>query len=85
MNNLKKLDSIQMVVTELVGSIRETIIEDNMIKNENINKLDKHVNKFIKTNGQFCAGHNIRTLKNIIDSLLTIVKDQDKRITELES
>jgi len=85
MNNLKKLDSIQMVVTELVGSIRKTIIEENVIKNENINNLEKEINKLTKEQGQFCAGHNIRTLKNIIDSLLTIVKDQDKRITELES
>ena len=36
--------------------------------------MDKHVNKFIKTNGQFCAGHNIRTLKivKVIDSLLVL-------------
>ena len=85
MDKVENLDNLQFLVTELVGSIRQNIIEDNMIKNENINKLDKHVNKFIKTNGQFCAGHNIRTLKNIIDSLLTIVKEQDKRISALES
>jgi len=38
----------------------------------------------MKTNGQFCASHNIRTLKIIIDTLFTIVKEQDKRIVELE-
>jgi hypothetical protein len=84
MDKLENLDNLQFLVTELVGSIRQNIIEDNIIKNENINKLDKHVNKFIKTNGQFCASHNVRTLKIIIDRLFAIVKEQDKRISELE-
>ena len=47
MDKVENLDNLQFLVTELVGSIRQNIIEDNMIKNENINKLDKHVNKFI--------------------------------------
>lgn len=85
MDKLENLDNLQFIVTELVGSIRQNIIEENAIKNETICYLEKDVLKFVKTKGQFCAGHNIRTLKNIIDSLLTIVKDQDKRITELES
>ena len=55
MNKLEKLDNLQFIVTELVGSISQNIIEDNAIKNESINKLDKHVNKFMKTHGQFCA------------------------------
>jgi len=84
MNNLEKLESIQFVVTELVGSIRENIIEANTTNNT-IRILEKDVTKFIKTKGQFCAGHNIGTLKDIIDTLLTIVKEQDKRISELES
>jgi len=83
MNNLEKLESIQFVVTELVGSIRENIIEANTT--DNIRNLEKDVTKFIKTKGQFCAGHNIGTLKDIIDTLLTIVKEQDKRISALES
>jgi hypothetical protein len=83
MNNLEKLESIQFVVSELVGSIRKTILEENTT--DTIGNLEKDVSKFIKTKGQFCAGHNIRTLKNIIDTLLTIVKEQDKRISALES
>jgi|LWDU01.1.fsa_nt_gi hypothetical protein len=85
MDKLENLDNLQFLVTELVNSIRQNIIEENAIKNETICYLEKDVIKFIKTNGQFCAGHNIRTLKNIIDSLLTIVKEQDKRISALES
>ena len=84
MNNLEKLESIQFVVTELVGSIRENIIEAKTTNNT-IRILEKDVTKFIKTKGQFCAGHNIGTLKDIIDTLLTIVKEQDKRISALES
>jgi len=84
MNNLEKLESIQFVVSELVGSIRKTILEEN-ITTDTIGNLEKDVSKFIKTKGQFCAGHNIGTLKDIIDTLLTIVKEQDKRISELES
>ena len=84
MDKLENLDNLQFLVTELVNSIRENIIEDNTIKNQNISNLEKEVTKFINTNGQFCAGHNIRTLKTIIHTLFTIVKEQDKRITELE-
>jgi len=85
MDKVEKLDNLQFIVTELVNSIRENIIEENTIKNENLRNLEKDVTKFMKTNGQFCAGHNIRTLKIIIDTLFTIVKEQDKRIRELES
>ena len=84
MDKVEKLDNLQFIVTELVNSIRENIIEENTIKNENLRNLEKDVTKFMKTNGQFCASHNIRTLKIIIDTLFTIVKEQDKRIVELE-
>jgi len=85
MDKLENLDNLQFLVTELVGSIHQNIIEENAIKNETICYLEKDVNKFVKTKGQFCTGHNIRTLKNIIDALFTIVKEQDKRISALES
>jgi hypothetical protein len=84
MDKLENLDNLQFLVTELVNSIRENIIEDNTIKNQNISNLEKDVIKFVKTKDQFCAGHNIRTLKIIINRLFEIVKEQDKRITELE-
>ena len=86
MNNLEKLDSLQMVVTELVGSIRENIIEENTIKNENIDYLTKKVDKLKKCYVQFfSAGYNILIIKQIMATLLNIVKEQDKRIRELES
>ena len=85
MDKLENLDNLQFLVTELVGSLRQNIIEDNAIKNETICNLEKDVTKFVKTKGQFCAGHNIRTLKTIIHTLFTIVKEQDKRISALES
>ena len=85
MDKVEKLDNLQFIVTELVSSIRENIIEENTIKNQNICNLEKGVTKFMNTNGQFCAGHNIRTLKTIIHTLFAIIKEQDKRISELES
>ena len=84
MDKLENLDNLQFIVTELVNSIRQNIIEENAIKNETICNLEKDVIKFVKTKDQFCAGHNIRTLKIIINRLFEIVKEQDKRITELE-
>ena len=86
MDKVEKLDNLQFIVTELVNSIRENIIEENTIKNENLRNLEKDVTKFMKTNEQFCAGHNIRTLKIIIDTLFyNCKKSKIKRIRELES
>jgi len=85
MDKLENLDNLQFIVAELVGSMRQNIIEENAIKNETICNLEKDVTKFVKNKGQFCASHNVGTLKIIIDKLFAIVKEQDKRISALES
>ncbi len=86
MDKVEKLDNLQFIVTELVGSIRENIIEENTIKNENIDYLTTKVQKLNSCNSQFfTAGYNILIIKQIMTTLLDIVKEQDKRITELES
>ena len=86
MDKVEKLDNLQFIVAELVGSIRENIIEENTIKNENIDYLTTKVQKLNSCNSQFfTAGYNILVLKQIVNTLLTIVKEQDKRISELES
>ena len=47
MDKLENLDNLQFLVTELVGSIRQNIIEENAIKNETICNLEKDVIKFV--------------------------------------
>jgi hypothetical protein len=86
MDKVEKLDNLQFIVTELVGSIRENIIEENTIKNENIDYLTTKVQKLNSCNSQFfTAGYNILIIKQIMTTLLDIVKEQDKCIRELES
>ena len=46
MDKLENLDNLQFLVTELVGSIRQNIIEENAIKNKTICNLEKDVIKF---------------------------------------
>jgi hypothetical protein len=77
MNKVDKLDNIQLVVSELVSSI--SIID------ESLSYLITRVEKLNSCDSQcFTAGYNILVLKQAINTLLTIVKEQDKRITELE-
>ena len=85
MNNLEKLDSLQLVVNELVNSIKENVIADATIRNENIYNLEKTIDNLNNDSGEFKASYNIFRLKKIISMLAKIVKEQDKRITELES
>ena len=51
MDKLENLDNLQFLVTELVGSIRQNIIEENAIKNKTICNLEKDVIKFVKNEG----------------------------------
>tara|TARA_B100002051_G_C16385628_1_gene462674 strand:- start:311 stop:577 length:267 start_codon:yes stop_codon:yes gene_type:complete len=85
MDKLEKLDNIQLVVSELVSSIKEDIHKEEVINNESLSYLTTRVKKLNTCNSQFfTAGYNILVLKQAINTLLTIVKEQDKRITELE-
>jgi hypothetical protein len=70
---------MENILTELIE-----LVETLQTKRDNLENLEKDITKFINTKGQFCSGHNVRTLKNIIDGLFTIVKEQDKRISKLE-
>ena len=86
MNNLQKLENIQFVVNELTNSIKNQIIEDDKTKNKRINNLEKIILKYnSEDNAYFKSNYNIGRLKKIIDSLFLIIKEQDKRITQLES
>jgi len=86
MNNIEKLENIQFIVNELTNSIKNQIIEDDKTKNKRINNLEKNIQKYnSEDNAYFKCNYNIGRLKKIIDNLFIIVKEQDKRITQLES
>ena len=85
MNKVDKLDNIQLVVSELVSSIKQDIHKEEVVTNESISYLTTRVKKLNSCDSQFfTTGHNILVLKQAINTLLTIVKKQDKRIRELE-
>lgn len=85
MNKVDKLDNIQLVVSELVSSIKQDIHNEKSIIDESLSYLTTRVEKLNSCDCQFfTAGYNILVLKQAINTLLTIVKEQDKRITELE-
>ena len=86
MNNLKNLENIQFVVNELTNSIKKQIIEDDKTKNKLINNLEKYFKRYITNdNSYFKCNYNIGLLKNILNNLFFIIKEQDKRITQLEN
>ena len=85
MDKVKKLDNIQFVVSELVSSIKDDIHKEESIIDESLSYLTTRVEKLNSCDSQFfTAGYNILVLKQAINTLLTIVKEQDKRIRELE-
>ena len=86
MDSLKNLDNLQFIVNELTNSIKNQIIEDDKTKNIRINNLEKNVQKYINSdNAYFKCNYNIGLLKNILNNLFLIIKEQDKRITQLEN
>lgn len=86
MNNLKNLENIQFVVNELTNTIKTQIIEDSKSKNQRINNLEKYIERYkTNDNAYFKSNYNITLLKNIIDNLFLIIKEQDNRITQLEN
>lgn len=86
MNNIKNLENIQFVVNELTNSIKNQIIKDNNSKNKKINELEKNIQRYnTNDNAYFKSNYNITLLKNILDTLVLIIKEQDKRIIHLES
>ncbi len=86
MNNIEKIENIQFIVNELTNSIKNQIIEDDKTKNKRINNLEKNVKRYITNdNSYFKCNYNIGLLKDILSNLFLIIKEQDKRITQLES
>ena len=86
MNKVEKLDNLQFIVAELVSSIKQDIHNDELVSNENLSYLTTKVQKLNSCDSHFfTAGYNILVLKQIVNTLLTIVKEQDKRIVKLES
>ena len=86
MNNLDKLENIQFVVNELTDSIKNQIIKDNDTKNKRISNLEKKIKIYNNhDNAYFTANYSIGRLKHILNNLFLIMKEQEKRINQLES
>lgn len=85
MDKIQMLNNINLVVHELTESIKKQCIEDEIVKNTNIKNLSNYVKKFDNSNtSEFKSSYSIGWLKSINVLLLDIVKQQDKRITQLE-
>jgi len=85
MDKIQMLNNINLVVHELTETIKKQCIEDEIVKNTNIENLSKYVKKFDNANSsEFNSSYSIGWLKSINVLLLDIVKQQDKRITQLE-
>jgi hypothetical protein len=81
---MEKLNNIQFVINELIESIKKDTIEQENTS-EKISHLEKKIAIFYKNSThQFIASHNIGNLRNIIQLLLEIIKNQEKRISDLE-
>ena len=85
MDKIEMLNNINLVVHELTESIKKQCIEEEIVKNTNIKNLDKYVKKFDRANtSEFTTSYCVSWLKSINILLLDIVKQQDKRIRQLE-
>ena len=63
MNKVDKLDNIQLVVSELVSSIKQDIHNEEVVTNESISYLTRRVEKLNSCDSQFfTAGYNILVL-----------------------
>ena len=70
MNKVDKLDNIQLVVSELVSSIKQDIHKEEVVTNESISYLTRRVEKLNSCDSQcFTAGYNILVLKQAINTL----------------
>jgi phage host-nuclease inhibitor protein Gam len=83
--HLESIHRIRMEFNEIVKMMEEDYKQKERNKNEQIQKLNKQINKFC-TNSvqQFTSGYSVEWLKQVLQGLLEIIKDQDKRLEELE-
>ena len=83
---IEKMDNLQFVINELITNIKQETSSNINTQNVNINELEKNVKTYSHENtSHFNASYNIERLKTILNNLYNIIKEQDKRITQLES
>jgi hypothetical protein len=83
---IEKLDNLQFVINELIDNIKTHTIQERENRTQNINLLEKNINNYTEENSScFTSHYNVGRLKNILDLLFNIMKEQDKRILALES
>ncbi len=82
--HLESIHRIRMEFNEIVKMMEEDNKQKELNKNGQIQKLNKQINKFCTNSGHFPSGYSVGWLKQILQGLLEIIKDQDKRVKELE-
>jgi len=83
MQNLEKLNNIQVVINELINNIKTT--NDIQNKDENIKIIENKIKLYTEDSpSYFSTSYNIYNLKQILNLLMKIIIQQNKRILKLE-
>tara|TARA_B110000483_G_C17685445_1_gene347294 strand:+ start:98 stop:358 length:261 start_codon:yes stop_codon:yes gene_type:complete len=83
---IEKLDNLQFVINELIDNIKIHTTQERENRTQNMILLEKNINNYTSESSSYFTTHyNISRLKNIFDLLFNIIKEQDKRISSLES
>ena len=82
MQNLEKLNNIQIVINELINNIKTNDIQN---KDENIKIIENKIKLYTQDSpAYFSTSYNIYNLKQILNLLMKIIIQQNKRILKLE-
>jgi len=83
---IEKLDNLQFVINELIDNIKTHTTQERENRTQNMILLEKNINNYTaESSSYFTTHYNISRLKNIFDLVFNIIKEQDKRISSLES
>jgi len=82
MSKTKKLKSIMLQINELIDDNTRNEIDK---KDSNILELE-HLISNVNNCGSYelQTGYGVKNIKNVLNSLLCVIKKQNKRISELE-
>ena len=82
MQNLEKLNNIQIVINKLINNIKTNDIQN---KDENIKIIENKIKLYTQdSSAYFSTSYNIYNLKQILNLLMKIIIQQNKRILKLE-
>ncbi len=82
MQNLEKLNNIQIVINELINNIKTNDVPN---KDENIKIIENKIKLYTEdSSSYFSTSYNIYNLKQILNLLMKTIIQQNKRIIKLE-